>query len=314
MCVRRFLLHHIFLRAQWVYFISSVVKPGMGHCFANVSTFVFRAAISLEDSSAGRKSTSFLPTLAWMSRQIFTHSSYSCVIVSMSASTMPRVVTAPAPMRMPPGFSADVSVDTVFLFTEIEISSSARSTLAPDRPSGFRFHMSRWLSVPPDTRFQPLFRKHSPIAAMFLRTCDEYALNSGVITSSICVPMAAIWCSCGPPCRPGKTAMSTFSCQPVGAPSFLAFVRKKIIPARGPRSDLCVVVVTTSANLNGDSASFVATRPLMCAMSIIRMAPISSAMRRNSACGHSRGYAEPPYTRIFGRNTLALRSSSSMSR
>ena len=34
------------------------------------------------------------------------------------------------------------------------------------------------------------------------------------------------------------------------------------MPARGPRSDLCVVVVTMSQNSNGCAASSAATRPL----------------------------------------------------
>ena len=38
--------------------------------------------------------------------------------------------------------------------------------------------------------------------------------------------------------------------------------RKKIMPARGPRSDLCVVVVTTSQYSNGCASSCAATRPL----------------------------------------------------
>ena len=38
--------------------------------------------------------------------------------------------------------------------------------------------------------------------------------------------------------------------------------RKKIMPARGPRSDLWVVVVTTSQYSKGCAASWAATRPL----------------------------------------------------
>ena len=56
--------------------------------------------------------------------------------------------------------------------------------------------------------------------------------------------------------------------------------RKKIIPERGPRSDLCVVVVTMSHTSNGDLSSPVATMPEMCAMSAISMAPHESAILR----------------------------------
>lgn len=38
--------------------------------------------------------------------------------------------------------------------------------------------------------------------------------------------------------------------------------RKKIMPARGPRRDLWVVVVTTSQYSNGCASSWAATKPL----------------------------------------------------
>jgi hypothetical protein len=50
-------------------------------------------------------------------------------------------------------------------------------------------------------------------------------------------------------------------------------LRMKIMPARGPLSDLCVVVVTTSAYSKGESTTPAATRPLMWAMSTSRYAP-----------------------------------------
>ena len=52
------------------------------------------------------------------------------------------------------------------------------------------------------------------------------------------------------------------------------------MPARGPRSDLCVVVVTMSQYSKGDAASPVATRPEMCAMSAIMYAPVASQILR----------------------------------
>mmetsp|Transcript_18104 Transcript_18104/g.50864 ORF Transcript_18104/g.50864 Transcript_18104/m.50864 type:complete len:222 (-) Transcript_18104:25-690(-) len=56
--------------------------------------------------------------------------------------------------------------------------------------------------------------------------------------------------------------------------------RKKIMPARGPRRDLCVVVVTMSAYSNGQFCSPVATSPEMCAISTRRKAPTLSQMER----------------------------------
>ena len=56
-------------------------------------------------------------------------------------------------------------------------------------------------------------------------------------------------------------------------------LRKKIIAPRGPRSDLCVVVVTMSANSNGEGTTPAATRPEMCAMSASMYAPTCVEVR-----------------------------------
>ena len=69
------------------------------------------------------------------------------------------------------------------------------------------------------------------------------------LTWRSCVATPAIWCSCGPPCSAGKTALS------MARPMLRSSTLQKIMPARGPASDLCVVVVTTSASKNGESAS-----------------------------------------------------------
>eukprot|EP00961_Rhodomonas_salina_P219429 2966094-Rhodomonas_salina.1 len=42
-------------------------------------------------------------------------------------------------------------------------------------------------------------------------------------------------------------------------------LREKIMAPRGPRRDLWVVVVTTSANSKGSGTTLAATRPEMCA-------------------------------------------------
>jgi hypothetical protein len=56
--------------------------------------------------------------------------------------------------------------------------------------------------------------------------------------------------------------------------------RQNIIPDRGPRRDLCVVVVTMWLCTKGLQASPAATNPLMCAMSVISRAPTESAIYR----------------------------------
>ena len=59
-------------------------------------------------------------------------------------------------------------------------------------------------------------------------------------------------CISGPPWMPGKTARST---------SLAYSALHRIRPPRGPRSVLCVVVVTKSATGTGLSCSPAATRP-----------------------------------------------------
>ena len=75
------------------------------------------------------------------------------------------------------------------------------------------------------------------IAAAFARICLWYSRNSGVIASFSATALAAMTCMSGPPWIPGKIEELSF---------FAISSRQRIIPARGPRSVLCVVVVTNS--------------------------------------------------------------------
>ena len=70
---------------------------------------------------------------------------------------------------------------------------------------------------------------------------------------------------------PGKTAELIFS-------AHSSLQRTK--PPRGPRSVLCVVVVTKSASGTGSGCSFAATRPAMWAMSTMSSAPTSLQISR----------------------------------
>ena len=88
-----------------------------------------------------------------------------------SSSSMPRVVMAGAPMRMPPGMSAEVSRGTLFLLRVMCARSRMRSTLAPSMPLGRRSQRMRWLSVPPETRVYPSSVSRLARAAQFLTTC-----------------------------------------------------------------------------------------------------------------------------------------------
>src|SRR5699024_11993366 len=78
----------------------------------------------------------------------------------------------------------------------------------------------------------------SPKALAFLMIWPAYVLKSSDKTSLNEVAFAAIMCINGPPCIPGKTALSI---------PLAYFSLHKIIPPRGPRNVLCVVVVTKSA-------------------------------------------------------------------
>src|SRR5207253_2080767 len=103
-------------------------------------------------------------------------------------------------------------------------------------------------------------------------------------------------CISGPPWLPGNTeALIVFAWAS----------RKRIIPPRGPRSVLCVVVVTNSQWGTGDGWMPAATRPAKWAMSAITVAPTSSAIARKGAKSIARGYAEWPTTSIFGRSRRA---------
>ena len=92
--------------------------------------------------------------------------------------------------------------------------------------------------------------------------------------------------TCGPPCRPGKTAVS----------SRFAISGSVVITTapRGPQSVLCVVNVITCACGSGLLSTPAATMPARCAMSARRYAPTSSAISRSAAQSKSHGYADAP--------------------
>ena len=85
----------------------------------------------------------------------------------------------------------------------------------------------------------------------------------------------------------------------------------RIIPPRGPRSVLCVVVVVTWACAIGDGYTPAATNPAKCAMSTMNSAPTSSATALIRAKSIVRGYADPPAMISFGRSARASASSCS---
>mmetsp|Transcript_6747 Transcript_6747/g.9374 ORF Transcript_6747/g.9374 Transcript_6747/m.9374 type:complete len:281 (-) Transcript_6747:507-1349(-) len=258
---------------------------------------------------AASKSLSFLPFSSCTFKAILQHLSRKSAIFSKSAVVHPRVVMAGAPTRTPPGERAETSPCTALRFSVMEHCSHTFSTLPPLRPWGRRSQRMRWLSVPSLASLWPLDIKALARAFAFALTCLEYSLNSGVETSKSCAARPPIWWLWGPPCRAGKTAMSMRSLM---SGTFSLYL-KKIMPARGPRRDLCVVVVTTSQKGKGEGCSPVATRPEMWAMSAMRKAPTSSAISRNFAKSTTLGYAEAPHRIMAGRKTKAVLRSSSKS-
>mmetsp|Transcript_41267 Transcript_41267/g.115261 ORF Transcript_41267/g.115261 Transcript_41267/m.115261 type:complete len:216 (+) Transcript_41267:546-1193(+) len=205
------------------------------------------------------KSFSFLPFSACTFSAIWQQRSKNSAIFLNSGTWQPRVVIAGEPMRTPPGDSAEASPWTAFRFSEMEASSQTFSTLEPVRPCGRRSQRTRWLSVPSLASLWPFACSAAARVFAFSTTRCEYSLNAGVATSRSCTASAPIWWLWGPPCRPGNTAMSMRSLMSGRRSPYL----KKIMPARGPRSDLCVVVVTTSQYSKGLTCSPVATRPEM---------------------------------------------------
>mmetsp|Transcript_38892 Transcript_38892/g.93328 ORF Transcript_38892/g.93328 Transcript_38892/m.93328 type:complete len:222 (-) Transcript_38892:581-1246(-) len=210
-------------------------------------------------------------------------------------------------MRTPPGERAEASPCTALRFSEMDAPSQTFSSFEPVRPCGRTSQRTRWLSVPSLASLWPFACSALASAWEFATTAAEYSLKAGEFTSSSWVASPPIWWLCGPPCSAGKTAMSIRSLMSGMRSVYL----KKIIPARGPRKDLCVVVVTMSQYSKGAGCCPVATRPEMWAMSAMSSAPTSSAISRNLAKSTTRGYADAPQRIMAGRKTRAcLRSSS----
>ena len=152
-------------------------------------------------------------------------------------------------------------------------SSSADSACLPVRPNDVTSSNTMWLSVPPVTSPASRLTNPSARACALSATAWAYWRNAGWRASASATALAAITCDSGPPSTIGQP-LST-----AGAYSSVASTR----PPRGPRSDLCVVVVTTWACGTGSSSpvnTLPATSPAKCAMSTMKVAPTSSAISR----------------------------------
>ena len=177
----------------------------------------------------------------------------------------------------------------MFLLTVMSAETRAFSATLPVRSGYFvrRSTSIEWLSVPPLTMPKPRFISSSASTRAFVCTCFAQALNSGCRASPKATALAAMTCSNGPPCVPGKTALSSswliIFTTPFGVflpQGFSKSLPIRMMPPRGPRSVLWVVEVTMWAYSSGLSSSPAAMSPAGWAMSIIRRAPTLSAISR----------------------------------
>lgn len=107
-------------------------------------------------------------------------------------------------------------------------------------------------------------RKNSLIDFIFIviQHLQEIRVNIFIWTSiSNEVSLKQIWWI-------GRRQLTSLPCLLISLTPFL----KKIMAPRGPRSDLWVVVVTTSAYSNGEGTTPAATSPLICAISASKIA------------------------------------------
>ena len=165
---------------------------------------------------------------------------------AISASPSPAVVSAAEPSRSPLATKGGRGSPGMALRLHVipARSSTSWATLPVRSASKLRRSTStRWLSVPPATRRKPFGRSAPPRAPpRCARPWRRSRANSGCSASPKATALAAMTCSSGPPCRPGKTAESTALAR--SAPQRMA-------PPRGPRSVLWVVKVTKSATPTG---------------------------------------------------------------
>ena len=100
---------------------------------------------------------------------------------------------------------------------------------------------------------------HSPRAAA-RSPCLHWTHNFGVFHEFRCVHPQKLR-SQGPDLVVVRPTLQCWRRQPCRCAPWMSGILKKIIAGLGPRSDLCVVVVTTSPCSKGEGCCFLATRP-----------------------------------------------------
>src|SRR4029453_13668539 len=162
------------------------------------------------------------------------------------------------------------SKGTALRLTVMPMRCSVSSACWPLRTEWRRSASTRWTSVPPLTTEMPAaapssWRRRSARILEPSSTRTWRSWNSGSAAILKATALAAMTCSSGPPCCPGKTAELTFLAMSA------SLVR--ITPPRGPPRVLCVVLVTMWACGTGLGCSPAATRPAKGGMSNSREAP-----------------------------------------
>jgi len=190
---------------------------------------------------------------------------------------MPVVVTAAVPRRRPDVTNGERGSSGIVLRLHVMPARSRTSwaTLPVSSASNERrSQRTWWFSVPPDTSRMPSAATASARARAFTTTSAAYRRNSGRAASAKATALPAMTFSSGPPCRPGKMALSTA----------LAYSDwHTMAPPRGPRSVLWVVKVTTSATPTGEGCAPPAMSPAGWAASKRNLAPTESAISRNGS-------------------------------
>ena len=121
-------------------------------------------------------------------------------IWSISASPMPRVVTAGVPSRMPLAtIGGFLSKGIAFLLTVMCALPSAASATLPVMPFENTSISIRWLSVPPLTTRKPCVAMADASRLALATTRCWYSANAGSMASLKQTAFAAMTCISGPP-------------------------------------------------------------------------------------------------------------------
>jgi len=148
-----------------------------------------------------------------------------------------------------------------FLLQVIAARTNAFSETLPLRPLGLRSTSIRWLVGAARDDVEALGRAAIPPAPWHSRPRFWHRLEVGRSASAKATALAAITSS-----GAALQAREDRRVQLLGQRLVVA----QISPPRGPRSDLCVVVVVTCACGTGEACTPPATRPAKCAMSTNR--------------------------------------------